>query len=241
MSNEIEISEILAVLQRDLKKLVKHFRLDRRKQGDEDSATAAETEPDNETLQRIEATLKDLSERKTLSGEQVNRIITGAGEYLHQKQGDNLSGLKPVLKAITEKLDEPPAEPQQSTVQHDHTYTVDFKNSKAALTIILLAAAFLASLFINFRQVDRNNNLTDSDLKYRYVKMQGRASPEDIYRLESIFEFDRNKDSMIVISKQVERYEHLLNEYNEKQLQIRLNDERARQIEQEAATVKGKK
>ena len=117
---------------------------------------------------------------------------------------------------------------------------MDFKNSKAAITIISLVVGLLASLFINFRQAERNNDLTDSNLKYRYVKMQGKAAPEDIYRLESIFGYDCNRDSIKMIRSQVEQYEQLLKEYNEKQLQIRLNDERALQIEQEAATVKGK-
>ncbi len=241
MSKEIEINEILAVLQSDLKKLIKHFRLDRRKQGEEDAPVIAENAtPDNETLHRIEATLKELSERSTISDERLNKIINGAGEYLYQKQRDNLTVLKPVLEMIAEKLNEPTAEPQQSSVRHDHTYTVDFKNSKAAITIISLVVGLLASLFINFRQAERNNDLTDSNLKYRYVKMQGKAAPEDIYRLESIFGYDCNRDSIKMIRRQVEQYEQLLKEYNEKQLQIRLNDERALQIEQEAATVKGK-
>lgn len=71
--------------------------------------------------------------------------------------------------------------------------------------------------------------------------MQGEAAPEELYRLDNVFTFDRNKDSIKNIRRQVEQYEHLLKEYNERQLQIRLNDERVRQIEQEAATVKGKK
>ena len=93
MSKEIEINEILAVLQSDLKKLIKHFRLDRRKQGEEDAPVIAENAtPDNETLHRIEATLKELSERSTISDERLNKIINGAGEYLYQNLSNPASG-----------------------------------------------------------------------------------------------------------------------------------------------------
>ena len=71
--------------------------------------------------------------------------------------------------------------------------------------------------------------------------MQGEASATDIYRVESIFEYDRNADSIKTIRRQVEDFERLLKEYNEKQYRIRQDEARAREIEEEAATVKGNK
>lgn len=240
MSKEINIDETLVVLASDIKKLVKHFRLDRRKQGDEETPSETDSLQENEMIQQIAVTVKELSERSMLSTEQVTRIIGGAGEYLFQKQSGHISELKPVIEAIKEKLDELPAEPQQSTVQHDHTYTVDFRNSKAVITIISLVAAFLISLGVNINQANRNSSLRDNDLKYRYVKMRGKTSAEELYRLESVFEYDRNTDSIKSIRSQVEVFERLLKEYNEKQYRIQQDEARAREIEQEAATVKGK-
>jgi hypothetical protein len=60
----------------------------------------------------------------------------------------------------------------------------------------------------------------DNDLKYRYIKMQGRASDEDIYRLEAKFEY---ADSVFVIRKQVEEYEQLVKEQAEKMERARRN------------------
>ena len=241
MNQEMSINETLAVLASDIKKIIKHFKLDRRKQSDEEVENESASEPDNEMLLQIAATVKELSERRTLSDEQLNRIINGAGEYLHQKQNNNLLELKPVFEVIAGKLDELPAEPQNSTVRHDHTYTVDFKNSKAAITITSLVIALLFSVGINIHQANRNSDLRENDIKYRYVKMQGKVSAEEVYRLESIFELDRNTDSMKTIRRQVERYEQLLKEYNETQYRKWQDEARAREIEQEAATVKGNK
>lgn len=242
MTKEINTDETLAVLASDVKKLIKHFKLDRRKQGEEENpANAEDATSEDQMLQQIAATVKELSEHRMLSDEQLNRIINGAGEYLHQKQNNHLSELKPVLEVMAEKLDELPAEPQNSTVRHDHSYTVDFKNSKAAITIISLAIALLFSVGINIHQANQNSDLRDSDIKYRYVKMQLKASTEDLRRLESIFDYDRNTDSMKTIRRQVERYEQLLKEYNENEYQRRQDEARAREIEQEAATVKGNK
>lgn len=242
MSKEINIDERLAVLSSDVKKLIKHFKLDRRKQWEEENpANAEDATSEDQMLQQIAATVKELSERRMLSDEQLNSIINGAGEYLHQKQNNHLSELKPVLEVIAEKLDGLPAEPQNSIVRHDHTYMVDFKNSKAAITIISLAIALFFSVGINIYQANRNSDLRDNDIKYRYIKMQREASATDVYRLESIFEFDRNRDSIRIIRRQVERYEQLLKEYNATQYRQRQDEARAREIEQEAATVKGNK
>ena len=52
-----------------------------------------------------------------------------------------------------------------------------------------------------------NNQLKDNDLKYRHIKMEGKASSQDLLRLETIFIYDRNGDSISVIREQVENYE----------------------------------
>lgn len=242
MNKEMNIDETLSVVRSDVKKLINYFKLDRRKQGDEETpANAEHAASEDQMLQQIAATVKELSERGMLSEEQLNRIINGAGEYLHQKQNNHLSDLKPVLEVMAKKLDELPAEPQNSTVHHDHTYTVDFKNSKAAITIISLAIALFFSVGINIHQANRNSDLRDSDIKYRYVKMQLKASTDDLRRLERIFNYDRNADSMKTIRREVETFERLLKEYNEKQYRIRQDEARAREIEREADKLKGNK
>lgn len=80
----------------------------------------------------------------------------------------------------------------------------------------------MLSLGGNIWQLNMNSQLKDNDLKYRYIKMQGRASPKILLRLETIFTYDRNKDSISVIRKQVKTYERLVKEQTEKIERARL-------------------
>jgi hypothetical protein len=100
---------------------------------------------------------------------------------------------------------------------------VDFRNSKAAITIITMALLILFSLGGNIWQLDRNIRLRDNGLKYRYIKMEGKASSRDLLRLETTFTYDRNRDSISVIREQVENYERLVKEQAEKIEQEKLD------------------
>jgi hypothetical protein len=71
--------------------------------------------------------------------------------------------------------------------------------------------------------------------------MRGESTPGDIEALETIFTYDRNPDSIKLIRRQVVQYERLVREQAEKIEQARLNDEQAKQLRQEAETVKGGK
>lgn len=244
MSKEMNIDETLAVLASDVKKLIKHFKLDRRKQNDDETTDDSQSFTDSVLLQNIAAAVKEISERKLFTEEQIdsmNRIINGVGHYFHKGSDERHAELKALLEIISDKFEEYRAEPQNSTIRHDHTYTIDFRNSKAALTMTVMALIIIVSLGFNIHQVNRNSDLHDNDIKYRYVKMQGETSAADIYRLESIFEYDRNADSIKTIRCQVKDFERLVKEYNKKQYRIRQDEARAREIEQEAATVKGNK
>ena len=101
-------------------------------------------------------------------------------------------------------------------IRKENVFTVDFRNSKAAITIITLALLILISLGGNIWQFSRNSQLKDNDLKYCYFKMQGKATPKNLHRLETIFTYDRNKDSISMIQKKVENYEWMVEKQAEK-------------------------
>jgi phage-related minor tail protein len=71
--------------------------------------------------------------------------------------------------------------------------------------------------------------------------MRGEATPEDILKLRELFEFNRAPDNIKLIRRQVERYEHLIQQQAENEARAKFNDEQAKQLKQEAETVKGGK
>lgn len=244
MNKEINIDERLAVLSSDVKKLITHFKLDRRKQSDDGGDSESLPDPDNALLENISASITELSTRKFFTKEQVEQLkvlAAAVSDYFEKRQNKEQAELKSLLEVIIGKLDEQQSTPQKTTTRREYSFSVDFKNSKAALTMITMGLAIAVLIGFNIHQFDRNSDLRDSDIKYRYVKMQLKASTEDIRRLESIFEYERNTDSVKTIRRQVERYEQLLKEYNQDEYRRRQDEARARKIEHEAGKIKGNK
>lgn len=52
-----------------------------------------------------------------------------------------------------------------------------------------------------------NYDRIDNDLKYRYIKMKGEATPDRIAELEELFELNRDNSKIRQLKKYVEEYE----------------------------------
>jgi len=184
---------------------------------------------DTEEIAALMQELRTHLKPKQFSSEQIKELQKSMAQisaFSLNKISDNIRGLSKELKAaiipIEEKVDQLKT-PQNAVIRKEHVFTVDFRNSKAAITIITMALIILLSWGGNIWQFNRNIRLRDNDLKYRYVKMEGKASSRDLLRLETIFSYDRNRDSISVIHKEVENYERLVKEQAEKIEQKKLD------------------
>jgi hypothetical protein len=83
----------------------------------------------------------------------------------------------------------------------------------------------LLSLGGNIWQLTRNSQLKDNDLKYRYVKSTNGINPENLYKLEDIFQYNRNKKLIKEIRGNVEEYERNVKEVAEKIERERLKND----------------
>lgn len=88
--------------------------------------------------------------------------------------------------------------------------------------MITLGFVLFLSLVSNIWQLHRNAQLSDNDVKYRYIKIYGEISSENLLKLESVFTYNRDKKKIAVIRKQVEKYELLVKEKAEKLERTRL-------------------
>ena len=174
---------------------------------------------DTEEIAALMQELRNHLKPKQFSSEQIKELQKSMAQisaFSLNKISDNIRGLSKELKAaiipIEEKVDQLKT-PPNAVIRKEHVFTVDFRNSKAAGTIISMALLILFSLGGNIWQLDRNIRLRDNDLKYRYIKMEGKANSRDLLRLETIFSYDRNRDSISVIREQVENYERLVKEH----------------------------
>ena len=139
--------------------------------------------------------------------------------YSISKVNESLNKVFTEIKAVITPIDEKInllKFPQNIAIRNDHFFIVDFRNSKAALTMISMALVILLSFGGNVWQLDRNSQLKDNDLKYRYIKSTNGFSPENLNKLEDIFQYNRDKKLIREIRGKVEEYERRIKETAEK-------------------------
>lgn len=97
--------------------------------------------------------------------------------------------------------------------------------------MLIIIAALSSWIYLATRP---NYDRDDNDLKYRYIKMKGEATPECISELENIFEINRDNSKIRQMNKSVKNYERTV------QAKATLN-EQTRLKQQEADKIKRKK
>ncbi len=148
--------------------------------------------------------------------------------YSVNKVSENLNKVFTEIKAVITPIDEKVSLlrfPQNIAIRNDHFFSVDFRNSKAAITMISMALIILLSFGGNIWQLNRNSQLKDNDLKYRYIKSTNGIDPENLYKLEDIFQYNRDKKLIKEIRGNVEEYERNVKEVAEKIERERLKND----------------
>ena len=85
-----------------------------------------------------------------------------------------------------------------------------------------------------------NQDRIDNDLKYRYIKMKGDASAEQIATLEDIFELNRDAQKIEQMREDVETYEEAVRKQAALAEQARLKEQAAKEQESKAKSIKAK-
>jgi len=177
---------------------------------------------DTEEIVALMHELHTCINQRQFSPEQIKElqnILAQVAGYSLGKVNDNirtiLTELKTIIVPIKEKINLLQI-PLNMVIRKEHVFIVDFRRSKTAITIIIMTLIILVSWGGNIWQLKNNSQLKDSDLKYRYIKMEGKASSQDLLWLETIFTNDRNRDSISVIREQVENNERLIMKKAEK-------------------------
>ena len=175
------------------------------------------TIPDNQTdstsdPEELISLIEDLQIRinqQQFTPEQI-KTMGQISAYSVNKVSENLNKVFIEIKAVITPIDEKITLlkfPQNIAVRNDHFFSVDFRNSKAAITMISMALIILLSFGGNIWQLNRNSQLKDNDLKYRYIKSTNGINPENFNMLEDVFYYQRDKNKVGEIRQKVEEYE----------------------------------
>lgn len=121
-----------------------------------------------------------------------------------------------------------------------HRISIDITSSWVFLSIMVLGLMLLISLFFHFRQRETISNLSDNDLKYRYIKAFNQADSVSIYKLEDVFEYNRDSKIIKEIRQSVEQYEQDVIDKARRMEQAKLKEEEAKRLQNEASKLKSK-
>ena len=99
-------------------------------------------------------------------------------------------------------------------------------------TIVLLCTMLYWTARPNYDRID-------NDLKYRYIKMKGEATPDRIAELEEIFEQHRDNTKIREMKKDVEDYERTIKRKVQLEEQARRKEREAEKLDNKATKLKG--
>lgn len=100
-------------------------------------------------------------------------------------------------------------------------------------TIVLLCTMLYWAARPNYDRID-------NDLKYRYIKMKGKATSDRIAELEKLFEQNRDNAKIREMKRDVEEYERTVKRKVQLEEQARLKEREAERLNENASRLKNK-
>jgi hypothetical protein len=140
------------------------------------------------------------------------------------------------VNAMTERFENLIEETRKPT-KVEHRHVINIGSNKIFFSMVVMAVTILGLAFTIGNQRQIISQYRDNDLKYRYIKMKGQITENDIYGLDAKFEY---RDSIDIICKQVEKYERLVREQAEKIERVKQSAIEAEKLQEEKEFVRGK-
>lgn len=163
-----------------------------------------------------------------------------------QSSGDVLNSLAELKQSQEQKSDEVKTLVQklkrtiEGGVHNFKHHRIGFETPFVCWTIVIETALILGLFTWIIISEKPNQDRIDNDLKYRYIKMKGDASAEQIATLEDIFELNRNTEAIKQMREDVETYEEAVRKQAALAEQARLKEQAAKEQESKAKSIKNK-
>ena len=166
---------------------------------------------------------------------EFSKINKQMNVFTQQEQPD-YEGVKQLLIEAADKMDE--IKVKHNIDEKRHSFVLYTKESWILLSmfVILLASGASAIYHLSRPNIQRD----DDALKYRYIKMKGDASAEQIATLEEVFELNRDAQKIEQMREDVETYEEAVRKQAALAEQARLKEQAAKEQESKAKSIKAK-
>ena len=186
---------------------------------------------DMDLSQRIAQIVRTEQERhRTILTQLAGRLESI--EQSNAKTQDSIDNLQAAVHAI-----EIPAELPPKIVHHRISLAIESKGVFWAMIGMMTAIVLLCTML--YWTAKPNYDRIDNDLKYRYLKMKGEATPDRIAELEEIFELHRDNAKIREMKRDVKEYEQTIRRKVQLEEQARLKEWEAEKLDNKAAKLRG--
>ena len=187
------------------------------------------------TERKIQELTKTLGENLRVINDNVKRFSCDNKPEFESIQSE-FEGLKQLLASLQIKI----AEAKVTHRKNDHNISLNF-TSRLDWIVLLFVVITIAGLASAYYFESRQNKVeADNSLKYRYIKMKGEATPNEISELENIFELNRDNARIEIVREDVEAYEDAVRKQAALAGQARLKEQAAKELDNKARSIKGK-
>lgn len=187
---------------------------------------------DSDLPQRMEQIVRSEQERH-------RTIITQLAGQLESIERSNaktqagIDNLQSLVDAIAIPAELPPRITQHQIII----------SSESPLALYLVLFLFISCMILSsvlYSATRPNYDRIDNDLKYRYIKMKGEATPDRIAELEELFEQNRDNAKICRMKKDVEQYERTVRQKVQLEEQARRKAGEAQNLTDKANSIKKK-
>ena len=184
----------------------------------------------NSNFSAISESVRDIKSivNKSQSSSDVLNSLTEI-KTIQEQKSDEVKSLVQKLKTTIE-----------DGVHNFKHHRIGFETPFVCWTIVIETALIMGLFTWIIISEKPNQDRIDNDLKYRYIKMKGDASAEQIATLENIFELNRNNEAIEQMRKDVETYEEAVRKQAALAEQARLKEQAAKEQESKAKSIKDK-
>ena len=189
-----------------------------------------QTNDHNSNFSAISESVRDIKSivNKSQSSSDVLNSLTEIKTIQEQKSDE--------VKTLVQKLKRTIEEGVHNFKHH----RIGFETPFVCWTIVIETALILGLFTWIIISEKPNQDRIDNDLKYRYIKMKGDASAEQIATLENIFELNRNTEAIEQMREDVETYEEAVRKQAALAEQARLKEQAAKEQDSKAKSIKDK-
>ena len=216
------------------------------KEKQEAQVTPASREETLERLNAIEQALSELHSNPAVPEKDLQAIRSQLDEIRNRMQGQqkHIEDTKKIVletyrcfKVMLDALGSCKTDKEEATPLpfYQRIYNKVASWIRPGLFLFLAVLVICsASVFLNVRLVTRMQQLQESDIKYRYLLMQGQADGETLDLLENNFKWQRNERFIRSLTDSVIDFEYRLRKQAEAMERARLLNEQAEQLKEEA-------